>query len=70
MHFILMYVHLIFVHCQYFQQLFVCCVYFVGKSNGSSQINHPSTSLNPLALSPPMAVCLSLSVSVSVKRIC
>ena len=40
MHFILMYVHLIFVHCQYFQQLFVCCVYFVGKSNGSSQINH------------------------------
>ena len=43
MHFMLVYVHIIFVHRQCFQQLFVRHVCVVDKSNGSNQINHPST---------------------------
>ena len=43
MHFMPMYVHIIFVYHQCFQQLFVCHVYIVDKSNGSSQINHLSS---------------------------
>ena len=51
MHFMLMYVHTIFVHRQCFQQLYVCRVYIVDNSNGSSQIKQLCSEFLSLSLS-------------------